>query len=55
MEQYKWYIFSITFGVFLGTLVSSWLYFLIVGIIGLLFMIYCIYYEKMFAESEVSD
>lgn len=48
-KQYKWYMFSIIFGIFLGTLVSNWIYFLLVGVIGLLFIIYCIYWENKFA------
>jgi len=46
MGQHKWCIFSITFGIFLGTFVSDWLYFLTAGIIGLLLMIYLTYYEN---------
>ncbi len=40
MNKYSENIVWISFGILMGTFVSSWLYFLIIGIIGLLFIFY---------------
>jgi len=40
MDKHSQHITWILFGIFLGTLVSNWIYFLTIGIIGLLFIMY---------------
>ena len=55
MNRYTESIGWVIFGVLLGTFANDWLYFLTIGVIGLLFMIYGVYYEKKFALSEDSE